>query len=243
MPLGSTFIVNNPMEFIMSDVTENVQTHSIANTMPCLPQTKRGIERREALLTAADELFLLHGFDGVSLDSLVAHVGGSKASIYQYFGCKKGLLVALVQRRHECFFGENALLTELGALSVREVLFDTALKLYNAIIQTDNIAFMRLIVRESQRDPEIGRIAYELGPARGQSTMARILMDADARGEIYCPHPFESIVMFGGFLQHIKWRLLVGLPPLEEDVNVDDFFVFFIDRFLAAHHPMHKPLK
>ncbi|WP_410211134.1 TetR/AcrR family transcriptional regulator [Aquirhabdus sp.] len=226
----------------MPDTIENTQIHSIADTMPNLPQTKRGIDRREALLAAADELFLQHGFDGVSLDSLVAHVGGSKASIYQYFGCKKGLLVALVQRRHECFFGENAMPTELGTSSVREVLMDTALKLYNAVIQPDKIAFMRLIVRESQRDPEIGRIAYELGPARGQSTMAKILTDADARGDIYCPHPFESTVMFGGFLQHIKWRILIGLPPLEENVSVDDFFEFFIDRFLAAHHPSHRPV-
>jgi len=73
----------------MPDTIENTQIHSIADTMPNLPQTKRGIDRREALLAAADELFLQHGFDGVSLDSLVAHVGGSKASIYQYFGCKK----------------------------------------------------------------------------------------------------------------------------------------------------------
>ncbi len=218
----------------MSDVFETTPAQP---SLPSLPQTKRGTERREALLAAADELFLQHGFDGVSLDSLVAHVGGSKASIYQYFGCKKGLLVALVQRRHESFFDEMALPTELNSRSLRDVLLETAYMLFHAFSQPDKIAFMRLIVNESQRDPEIGRIAYDLGPARGKSTMAKILIEADARGEIDCPRPYESAIFFGGFLQHIKWRLLIGLTPIEDHIDIDSFFEFTIDRFLAAHQP------
>jgi len=229
------------MSDALSSSSPSTDTVSLAAALPAMPQTRRGIERREALLQAADELFLRYGFDGVSLDSLVAHVGGSKASIYQFFGCKKGLLVALVQRRHDCFFSENALPTELGAAPLKQVLIDTARKLFNGFNQPDKIAFMRLIVRESQRDPEIGRIAYELGPARGQSNMAQILREADSRGEIYCPQPYESAIMFGGFLQHIKWRLLVGLPPFEDSVNIDHFFEFFINSFLMAHHPSLKP--
>lgn len=220
----------------MSDVFENtpMQTQTL---LPALPQTKRGTERREALLAAADELFLQYGFDGVSLDSLVAHVGGSKASIYQYFGCKKGLLVALVQRRHECFFDENSLPTMLDSRSLRDVLLEISYMLFRAFSQPDKIAFMRLIVNESQRDPEIGRIAYDLGPARGQSTMAKILSEADARGEIYCPRPYESALFFGGFLQQIKWRLLVGLTPIEDHIDIDSFFEFSVDHFIAAHQP------
>jgi AcrR family transcriptional regulator len=213
----------------MFDVLEStLASQPQASTTPSLPHTKRGTERREALLNAADDLFLQHGFDGVSLDSLVAHVGGSKASIYQYFGCKKGLLVALVQRRHEYFFSENALLTELGTQTLREVLLDTAHKLF---------AFMRLIVRESQRDPEIARIAYDLGPARGQATMAKILTEAAMRGEIDCPKPYESAIIYGGFLQHIKWRLLIGLTPVEAHVDINRFIEFSIDAFLAGHQP------
>lgn len=221
----------------MSDVLES-KTLQVHSTTPCQPQTKRGTERREALLVAAGELFLQYGFDGVSLDSLVAHVGGSKASIYQYFGCKKGLLVALVQRRHECFFSENALPTELGQNTLREVLLETVSKLFNALSQPDKIAFMRLIIRESQRDPEIGRIAYELGPVRGQSTMAKILTEADARGEIHCPRPYESAIFFGGFLQHIKWRLLIGLSPIEDHLDIKHFFEFSVDHFIASHQPI-----
>ena len=46
-----------------------------------LPQTKRGHERCIALLNSATELFLERGYDAVSLDDIVQHAGGSKASI------------------------------------------------------------------------------------------------------------------------------------------------------------------
>ena len=65
-------------------------------TIGCdFPQTKRGHERRLALLISANDLFLERGYDAVSLDDIVNHAGGSKASIYKYFGNKEGLFTAI----------------------------------------------------------------------------------------------------------------------------------------------------
>ena len=61
-----------------------------------LPQTKRGHERCIALLISATELFLERGYDAVSLDDIVQHAGGSKASIYKYFGNTLYFVVTLV---------------------------------------------------------------------------------------------------------------------------------------------------
>ena len=46
-----------------------------------VPLTRRGIERRAALLQAANILFLERGFNAVSLDDIVQVCGGSKAAI------------------------------------------------------------------------------------------------------------------------------------------------------------------
>jgi AcrR family transcriptional regulator len=199
------------------------------------PQTKRGTERRAALLSAADELFLQRGYDAVSLDDLVAQVGGSKAAIYQYFGNKKGLLVSLVSFRCERFFNENELPRQLDQKNVRDVLVLLAHKIYAAFTCPDNIAFMRLIIQESQRDPEMAQLAYEAGPLRGLNDTANILRDAHVQGQIDCPQPFESAILFLGILRHSQWRLLVGLPPLEPHLNPEAYLNNSIDRFLAAH--------
>ncbi len=67
------------------------------------PQTRRGIERRLALLLSATELFLEKGYDAVSLDDIVNHAGGSKTSIYKYFGNKDDLFTAICDYRREMF--------------------------------------------------------------------------------------------------------------------------------------------
>ncbi|HWU69582.1 MAG TPA: helix-turn-helix domain-containing protein, partial [Stenotrophobium sp.] len=55
------------------------------------PATRRGAARREALLHAAREVFLEKGYVAASVEDVVGRVGGSKATLYSYFGNKEGL--------------------------------------------------------------------------------------------------------------------------------------------------------
>ena len=64
----------------------------------CCPATARGEARREALLEAARAIFLEKGYSGTSLDEVVKRTGGSKASVYKYFGNKEGLLLRVLDR-------------------------------------------------------------------------------------------------------------------------------------------------
>ena len=82
------------------------------------PQTRRGQERRLALLICATDLFLERGYDAVSLDDIVHHAGGSKTSIYKYFGNKEGLFTAICDyRRQEGIDGPGETRTLLKAFS------------------------------------------------------------------------------------------------------------------------------
>lgn len=54
------------------------------------PQTRRGQERRLALLICATDLFLERGYDAVSLDDIVHHAGGSKHQFISILAIKKG---------------------------------------------------------------------------------------------------------------------------------------------------------
>src|ERR1700691_6083052 len=69
-------------------------------------------DRREQIIAVATELFLAHGLDGVSVDAVVQSAGGSKSSVYSYFGNKEGLFIAVVERL--C----SAILVPLAAIDV-----------------------------------------------------------------------------------------------------------------------------
>jgi len=49
-------------------------------------------DKRRQITTVAAELFAERGFDATSIDDIVQRIGGSKSTIYSYFGSKDGLL-------------------------------------------------------------------------------------------------------------------------------------------------------
>ncbi|KUN18344.1 TetR family transcriptional regulator [Streptomyces corchorusii] len=56
---------------------------------------------RERLLEAADELFYQQGVQTVGIDRVIEHAGVAKASLYNTFGSKEGLVCAYLDQRFE----------------------------------------------------------------------------------------------------------------------------------------------
>ncbi|QER90303.1 TetR/AcrR family transcriptional regulator [Streptomyces tendae] len=56
---------------------------------------------RERLLQAADELFYGEGVQVVGIDRVIERAGVAKASLYNTFGSKEGLVCAYLDARHE----------------------------------------------------------------------------------------------------------------------------------------------
>src|SRR3982075_3031318 len=56
-------------------------------------------ETRTRILDAAEELFMLHGFEGTSMRVLTATAGVNLAAVNYHFGSKDALIEALFRRR------------------------------------------------------------------------------------------------------------------------------------------------
>lgn len=122
---------------------------------PRLTQDERRIARRQAILDAAESLFLEYGYPSVSLSAIVQRSGGSLATIYQMFGNKQGLLRAVVDRSNDEYLKDLDTLLASG-LPPRRILEEFALR-YLALTTTPRkIAFMRLVIVESLTDPDFG---------------------------------------------------------------------------------------
>lgn len=59
------------------------------------------VPARERLLGAANELFYGEGVQSVGIDRIIEHAGVAKASLYNSFGSKEGLVCAYLEFRHE----------------------------------------------------------------------------------------------------------------------------------------------
>src|ERR1700741_921179 len=123
-------------------------------------RTRRGDKKSEQIRSIATELFLRHGYDGVSVDEIVRAVGGSKTNIYNHFRNKEGLFVAIVKGLCEDVLASFVTI-DVSALGVKEGLRTLAVALLGILIQDRHLAFQRLIIAETARFPALGRAWFE----------------------------------------------------------------------------------
>lgn len=62
------------------------------------------LEREEAIVSKAEELFCKHGFEKVSMDNLAKECEFTKRTIYRYFTCKEDLFFAVALRGYKHLF-------------------------------------------------------------------------------------------------------------------------------------------
>lgn len=184
-------------------------------------ERKKSTVKTAAILDGAMQEFLANGYAATSMDRVAATAGVSKATVYGHFQDKAGLFAALVQQLAESKFravfdprDDNALQGE-----PRAVLSDLARRvLDNAACDPQFCEFMRLIVGESGRFPELAKPYIQ--------NVAKPLLDGltrylSSRVELQLADPAATARTFAGTLIYfvILQRVLGGeeLMPMEGD--------------------------
>ncbi|RJG46119.1 TetR/AcrR family transcriptional regulator [Mesorhizobium sp. DCY119] len=126
-------------------------------------RTERGAARRRALIEAASEMFLDQGYESVSLDTLIARVGGSRRNIYGPFGGKEGLFIEVVT---QLCADLSRPLEELDIDAEHDV--SSALTLFGCrvlsiVLQPRTLALQRLMIGEGLRFPELAQAIWHAG--------------------------------------------------------------------------------
>ncbi len=167
-----------------------------AGARPEPRRTQRG-EARDALLRArAAALFLDRGYDGVTVDEIVREVGGSKASVYSFYGGKDGLFLAVMD---ETIIDLTTPLKELrlSGLALAEGLTRFAGTLLPILLQERHLAFQRLVIAEALRHPQIGQSWFRHGPAATRAVLAAFLAEQRAQGALRPEtDPAQAAVLF-----------------------------------------------
>ncbi|MBW4521412.1 MAG: TetR/AcrR family transcriptional regulator [Scytolyngbya sp. HA4215-MV1] len=113
--------------------------------------------KREQILWGALQIFLHHGYASTSMDRVAAEAGVSKQTIYSHFQDKEGLFTALIER-----VTIHRLQSELPAQPFQGepcvVLRRLAETFLAKMDDPEYIAFIRLVIAESARFPELAQL-------------------------------------------------------------------------------------
>jgi AcrR family transcriptional regulator len=154
--------------------------------------TARGAERLQRLSRAAANMFLDHGYEAVSVDQLIAQVGGSRRNVYHHFGGKLGLFVQAVQDL--CAEATLPLKSKpLAEAGLREALTRYARHTLELLLQPRALGLHRLMVTEGTRDPALGQALMEAGCDAATQALASWMASRQAAGELRLDLPPFSL--------------------------------------------------
>lgn len=175
--------------------------------------------KRDAILSAAADLFLESGYSGVSVDAVIAKVGGSKRTLYAYFGDKDGLFSEIVLRLCAEIVSP---LTELNlkGMPLRDALESIARTFFDVVLAPRTLALHRLVVAEAPRAPEVARTFFSAAPATSYRCLEEYFQWAEGAGLVTPGDAYRrSAIFLDALTADFQLRCLLGLmetPTLEE---------------------------
>jgi AcrR family transcriptional regulator len=204
-------------------------------------RSRRQDERREKILQAATEVFFKSGFAGASIDEVIAKVGGSKRTIYDYFGNKEALFAAIVKE-----IPARALppldAEEISTQDLETMLHEVGRRYLDVIMSPPALALYRTMVAEGLRFPELAKAFFESGPGRASASLGAALKQRRAAWRIAVDDCDRAAEQFLGMIRDdLHLRVVLGLRkppgPKEAERTVAQAVAIFVRGCRLAERP------
>lgn len=211
-----------------------MDTSFLSSLFSCA-KTSRGEQRRAALLASARAIFLEKGYASTSIDEVIQRTGGSKASVYKYFGNKEGLFAAMFAECCQEFLAKLEIPQGLSN-NLAQTLYQFAQRVLDASVESERIAMIRALATEAERFPQLAELAYDTGPKYGLGLLADFIQRHHDAGLLCCTRPDIAAIQFMETIKgHGQWRALLGLSAFPEQINPDDYLQIAVANFLRAY--------
>lgn len=188
------------------------------------------------ILDSAQQLFYQHGFDETSLAMIINKAGGSRRSIYNEFGSKEGLLMAVIQRQVKV---QSDILSSIDRnLAAKEALNQVCIKFVKGMLSPVLMSLFRLIVQQVVKFPELGEIIYEKGLMTGIVPLIEYIEWLAEQKVIKVNDSlFSAQILIEMSKGSLHTRCLLLLNSNVSDEEITEHVAKVVDKFLDAHKP------
>jgi TetR/AcrR family transcriptional regulator, regulator of autoinduction and epiphytic fitness len=204
-----------------------------------VPAARRG-GSREAIVDAAQGLFLKRGFGSVSMDELAEAAGLARRTLYNQFASKEEIfreMLLRVSRQLESAFPPG-IETQGEVEEVLPLIARVILELHK---NPEYLGFLRMVVADSRQFPWIAEeFATVMDPQTDR--LVRYLAHLTALGILDCHNPMLAAHQFIGMLNELSlWPWMMGregLPVSAEDA-VEETIRMFLQRYRRPQSKGH----
>jgi AcrR family transcriptional regulator len=185
--------------------------------------------KRQAILDIAKAAFIEQGYSTTSMSEIASRVGGSKATLYNYFSSKEEIFAAVMESSAaEKIAHAFHLLDENN--DIRTTLTNFGMHYLHSILAPEIVAIRNMAINEANRS-DIGRHFYENGPKRGWLLVGNYLQkQIEQQRLINCDANISATHLKGLLEAEVVEPFALGVLT---DVN-EQFIKTVVERALAV---------
>jgi AcrR family transcriptional regulator len=167
--------------------------------------------KRQAILKAAAEVFQEAGFERASMSDIRARIGGSKATLYNYFPSKEKLFFEVMYKTKELELSAITAALNPDADDLKQELLRFGQILIPVLYSPEAIAIRRLAIAELGHS-NIGKVVFEGSMLPIENQVAEFLRKAMKRGALRTADPKTAAVHLLSLLEsELLQRVLLGV--------------------------------
>ena len=197
--------------------------------------------KRRAILAAATEVFLQHGYLGASMDEVAAKAGVSKQTVYKQFENKERLFAEIVLGTSDQLMDglvQAYAETLDGAADAREGLRALARRLLDSLTAGSVLQLRRLVIAEADRFPEVCGAWFTSGFEKSLEALGVALTRLTDRGLLReLEDPTLAAYQFAGLVMYkpMNRAMFAGTRERPKPGELDKLADQATEVFLAAY--------
>ncbi|GIG67609.1 TetR/AcrR family transcriptional regulator [Phytomonospora endophytica] len=206
--------------------------------IPVIAEPVSASERKRAsIVDAAVAEFLREGYAAASVDKIAKRAEVSKPTIYQHFGSKERLFLAVIAGvLTDAYDGLEPLASDITGLSaLRESLTAYLASWSRRVLCDDILALRRLVIGEVARFPQLGHLWFKITREMMDAPLIGLLTELD--GDLLAvPDPERAVRQLIGMTLGGLQLVLTFLPEERaEDRDIDGTVAAGVDVFLSHY--------
>lgn len=192
--------------------------------------------RREAVLLAAFDVFMEHGYERATMLEIATRAKVSKLTLYALFKDKEGLFEALVS------WGSARYQLDAEALGADEdpiaAITRYAISFARVMLRWQSMALFRIAVSQAHARPHVAQLHAELTRRERQANLRRLARDLAKAGHISTNDIDEFMDHFIALMRgELFYEVLAGQAPPPAKADVERHAKRAITRLLKAYAP------
>ncbi|MGI2880720.1 TetR/AcrR family transcriptional regulator [Vibrio furnissii] len=191
------------------------------------------VQKQTNLLQAATALLIEQGYTNTTLDQIVLQCGGSKQTLYRYFGNKEGMFKAVLAyhlESLEALFDFSA----ASQTSLRAGLLAFGEQYVQRLCSNPLLGLFRIVVGDFHHHPDIPAFFLSHGPVAKHQQLADYLRQTYPQADAFSDAEQAAQDLLSLLRERYFYQALLGCP-LPDTAHLRQHVHRVVDQFLQGH--------